>query len=388
MTAFEAKVEQKLAELVGVHKAFMDGVKSDMAKIQNQVDALDVRVQQKDIHMPASGYGFPGYTTPGEIFIKRTDDIELLKKTNRMRFGLDRLHPAFETKTLIDSAALGFSTPGILNAERILDGIVPLARRRLTVRDLLRTKPVTAGQVDWIQQLAFTNAASPQTEGSDKGESATTFQIASEVVRTLAHWIPVTKQALDDLPELRRIIDEVLIYGLKLIEEYELLWGDGTGQHLHGIGHQATAYAGTYAAANDTKLDVLRHAIAELEVAEEEATGIILNPKDVHDIDVLKTEDSGTANTGAYLIGNPLGGVLRVRTYWGRPVVSTTAITAGTFLVGNFANGVIGDRQGATIDVSDSHDDYFIRNKLALRVEERLSVVSLDSGRSMRYGSF
>ena len=118
-------------------------------------------------------------------------------------------------------------------------------------------------------------------------------------MRTIAHWLPVTRQAWDDLPELRRFIDENLIYGLKVIEENELLFGDGSGEHLHGVAHQATAYAGTYTAASDTKLDTLRHAIAELEVADEEATAMILNPKDVHDIDLIKTEEDGTANKGS-----------------------------------------------------------------------------------------
>ena len=82
-----------------------------------------------------------------------------------------------------------------------------------------------------------------------------------------------------------------------------------------------------------------------------------------------------------------MGGSLRVRAFWGRAVVSTNSMPVGQFLVGNFANCAIADRMGAVIDISPSHDDYFIKNKLAIRCEERISVVSLDSGRSLRYGS-
>ena len=354
----------KIQELINAQKSFVETGTKRFDAMQRQLDAIDAQRQRPTPGDYTGGGQFPNYQTPGEHFIKSAD-IELLKKTNRLNFRIEKgFHPAFETKTLIDSTALGYSTPGILGADRIQDSIVPLPRRRLTVRDLLRAKPVTGGQVDWIQELAFTNAASPQEEGESKGESANTFQIASEKVRTLAHWIPVSKQALDDLSELRRFIDENLIYGLKLIEENELLWGDGSGEHLHGLGHQATAYAGTYWVENDSKLDALRHAIAELEVADEECTAMILHPKDLHDIDCIKTlPNEYVPNTGSYVVGNPLGGLLRVRTLWGRPVVSTTAMVQGTFLMGNFANQIIGDRLPAVVEATDTHDDYWVKTR-------------------------
>ncbi len=386
--AFEQQLKEMLTnQVINPFQQFRTDAKEDIGRLKTRMDGLEGQLMRPDAGRKATEMTFPNYETPGARLIKQASEIDLFKKTGRVRFNLGQFHPDFSTKTLVDSASLGFATPGIINAERI-DGMMPLPRRRLVVRDLLRSKPVTAGQVDWIQGLTETNAASPQSEGNEKGESGATWQIASEKVRTLAHWLPVSRQAADDLPELRRWIDEVLMYGLKLIEEWELLFGDGTGEHLHGLTHQATAYAGTYLAANDKKLDTLRHAILELEAADEECTAFVINPRDLHDIDLIKTEDSGTANTGSYLVGNPLGGTLRVRTLWGRPTVSTNVMPVGKFLAGNFNNAVIGDRMGAVIDVSSEHSDYFVRNKLAVRAEERLSLVSLDSGRSMRYGSF
>lgn len=376
-TTFNSEVQRLHDEIVGV-----------VTGCRQQVDRLKAEFERPHPGMPGRKditMSYPDYQTPGARFTEKAD-IDLLKKTNRLRFQLDGgFWPKFESKTLIDSSALGFSTPGILSAERIT-GIVPLPRRRLTVRDLLRTKPITAGAVDWISELAFTNAASPQTEGSPKAESANTFAIKSEKTRTLAHWIPLSKQCVDDLPELRRFIDENLLYGLKLIEEWEILFGDGSGDHLHGLVHQAAAYAGTYSAAGDTKLDVLRHAILELEASDRQCSGFILNPKDAHDVDLIKTEEGGI-NKGSYLVGDPLGGNIQVKTLWNRAVVTTTAIPSGKFLAGNFANAIIGDRQGAVIDLSENYEDYFTRNLLCVRAEERICLAVLDSGTGWRYGS-
>jgi HK97 family phage major capsid protein len=319
--------------------------------------------------------GFTGYTTPGQQFIEKAD-FELLKKTGGVRLRLNQLHPAMEHKTLVDSAALGYASPGPLGSQRIEPSIIPLPRRRLVVRDLLRSKPITASQIDWIQELTLVSGASPQTEGSAKGESENTFQVASEKVRCIAAWQPVTRQAVDDLPELRRFIDESLIWQLKVEEEWNLLFGDGSGDFLHGIFHQAPSYAGAYAAGGDTVLDVLRHVILELAMKDEQTTGFILNPKDVHDAELVKTA-AGGAGTGSYIAGDPLGGVLQVRTLWGVPVVSSPVMPVGSFLAGQFSNAIIGDRMPVEIALSESHADYFTKNKLAIRCEERLSLAVL-----------
>ncbi len=329
------------------------------------------------------------YRTPGERIIGEKDLIETFAKTRRARFQLGSFFPVSEQKTLIDSSALGFSTPGVLGAERIDPAIVSLPRRRLTIRDILRSRPVTQAQADFIRELAYTNAASPQAEGNAKAESADTFVIASEKIRTIAHWIPLSKQVWDDLPELQRFINENLIYGLKLKEETEILNGDNLGDHLNGIATQATSYAGTYAAAGDTKLDKLRHIILELEAADEQCSAFVLNPKDVHDIDLIKNEQNGV-NTGTYVVGDPLstaGGTLRVKTLWNRPIISTNSMSSGRFLAGDFSKAIVLDRMDATVDVSEEHSTFFTENKIAVRAEERVAIAVLRVG-AFRYGSF
>ncbi len=80
--------------------------------------------------------------------------------------------------------------------------------QRLTIRDLLRTSPTTSNLVEYVKEISSTNAAAPQGKGSSpqvfenvaKAESALGFQLFSEAVVTLAHWIPASKQVLDDGP--------------------------------------------------------------------------------------------------------------------------------------------------------------------------------------------
>lgn len=356
------------------------------AELETKVAAMIRRIDEIDAMAKRPGNGsVERPKTIGELFAE-SEGFQQYKNRGWHKGGLqvkfdDRnFHGqvrnelgAFEEKTTIDSAALGRSTPGVLAYERV-GGIIPLAERRLTIRDLIPASPTTMTGVEYIQELAFTSAASPQAESSAKAESADTFQMGSAICRTIAHWLPVSRQALDDLAELRAFIDRKLMYGLKLKEETEIISGDGLGSHLSGLTTQATAYAGTYDVGGDTKLDRLRHAIMELEAADNYVDGIILNPVDYGKIELIKDETNG-ANTGNYVVGDPKGsGVVRVPTLWGRPCVLSNSLTAGKFLVGSFAQFArIYDRMDAIIDVSTEHSTYFTQNLVAVRAEERLA---------------
>ena len=303
----------------------------------------------------------------------------------RARVAVKRIIPAgMEFKTLIDSSAVGSSTPGILVPQRV-PGIVPAPRRDLRLRDLLAVRTTENNAVEYIKENAFTNNASPQTEGSAKEESALTFTIASAAVRTIAHWIPATRQVLDDFVELRRYLDDVMMYGLKLKEETEILSGDNLGDHLNGLTTQATAYAGTYNVAGDTQLDKLMHYITELKAANEAANFMVLNPVDLAKVQLLKTEEGG-ANKGMYLFGDAKGNSVEVPTVWGLPVVESNSIPSGKALVGDARQAAIFDRQEALIELSTEHSDYFTKNKVAIRVEERVTLAVYRPG-AFRYGS-
>jgi HK97 family phage major capsid protein len=222
----------------------------------------------------------------------------------------------------------------------------------------------------------FTNAASPVAETVSKEESTLTFMIDSVQTRSIAHWIPAARQVLEDMTGLQQAIDFELLNGLADIEDYEVLRGSGAGQHLKGIITAATtAYAGTYTAASDTYIDTVNHAIAELEDRNYAPDGLVMHPSDWRKIQVVKTNEGG-ANLGPYILGGPASSPRKQ--LWDLPIVTTPAMLAGKFLVGQFQGSVQGfDRMKAVIDVSTEHEDYFIRNMVAIRCEERIAIATM-----------
>lgn len=381
LAEYKSKTEAALAEIKG--KPVPDEVKALVDAAIRRADEVEALLKRS--HSSDNGGEIK---TPYELLME-SDSF----KANHGRpwargsvYGSISLKSLFahEQKTTITSAAVGSSTPGILVPERIAQIVKP-AMPRLRVRDLLQRLPTSNNAVEFPKENVFTNAASPVAETSAKPESALTFTIDSAIVRTIAHWIPASRQVLADWPLLRAYIDTRLIDGLKDAEDSELLAGDGTGQHLSGLTNEATAYDAGDDVASDTYLDKLNHAIGQVEDLNYEVDGIVLNPKDWRKIQLIKTEDGG-ANKGMYLMGGPQGAIAPM--VWNKPVATTTAMAAGTFLVGAFrGNAFVFDREDATVDISTEHSDYFVKNLVAIRAEERLTLAVLVAN-AFRYGSF
>lgn len=299
--------------------------------------------------------------TIGEQFIK-TDEW---KHMQLKRGGTARL----ELKTAIVNAT-GQNQP-LVPADR-LAGIITNPNRVFTIRDLIPVGRTSSNLIEYTKENVFTNNAggqyaSPAFENVTKNESGITFTLESEPVRTLAHWIPVSKQVLDDSPMLQSFIEGRLQYGLKLEEEDQLLNGDGTGSNLSGILDSGNFTAYTRAQTGDTYIDTLRRAITQAALSEYMADTIVINTADWEAIELTKSTD------GQYVWTNPAIG--NAPQLWGKRVVASNAITAGTFLVGAFAMGAqVWDRQQAAVLVSTENSDNFVKNMVTILAEERLAL--------------
>ncbi|MCD4638492.1 phage major capsid protein, partial [Proteus mirabilis] len=104
-------------------------------------------------------------------------------------------------------------------------------------------------------------------------------------------WIQASRQVMDDAVQLQSYVNNRLLYGLALVEEEQLLNGDGTADNLTGINHVATAYDTTLSATGDTHADLIAHAIYQVTESEFSASGIILNPRDWHAIALMKDKE-------------------------------------------------------------------------------------------------
>ena len=343
-------------------KSLSTETKSAIEKLAEKATALTDRCLELEQKMSARADDTDkSDETIGSMFIKSDE----WKSVQTRRGGSARI----ELKTAIVNAT-GQNQP-LVPADR-LSGIITNPNRVFTIRDLLPVGRTSSNLIEYTKENVFTNNAggqyaSPAFENVTKNESGITFTLESTPIRTLAHWIPVSKQVLDDSPMLQSFIEGRLSYGLKLFEENQLLNGNGTGSNLSGILKSGNFTAYTRAKTGDTKIDTLRRAITQAALSEYLADTIVINTADWEAIELTKATD------GQYVWTNPaLGNAPQL---WGKRVVATNAITAGTFLVGAFSMGAqVWDRQQASVTVSLENSDNFVKNMATILAEERLAL--------------
>ena len=274
-----------------------------------------------------------------------------------------------ELKTAIVNAT-GQNQP--LVADMRVPGIIANPNRVLTIRDVLPTGRTSSNLVQFTRENVFTNNAnaqysSPARENVTKPESGITFTLANAPVVTLAHFIPVSRQVLDDAPQLESYVNSRLTYGLKLEEEDQLLNGSGTSGNISGILTSGNFTAYNRAATGDTRLDTIRKAITQAALSEYTADTVVINPADWERMELTKASD------GQYIMANPMD--MAGPRIWGKRVVATNSIAAGTFLVGAMTMGAqIWDRMDAAVQISYEDGDNFKKNMATLLAEERLAL--------------
>lgn len=340
---------------------------ADFKGMQETLAELEKKAQR-----PGYGGEETEYKTAGELFAE-SEQLKQARAAGKYRTDLmpvKSFYGAAQRKaTLTSDPASGGA---LIQAQRFA-GLIAPPNRPMRIRDLFTVRPTTSNSIEYVEESGFTNAAAPVAEAPSsanaKPESALTFELKSANVKTIAHWIPASRQVLDDAGQLRAYIDGRLIYGLEVVEEAQLLYGNGTGANLQGIltHPDRQQYGWSDGEVGDNKVDAIRRAMTLVRLAEYPSTGIVLHPTDWEDIELLKGSD------GHYIWVNVTqGGESRL---WRAPVVDTTAIQAGQFAVGAFdLAAYLWDREQAGVRVSEDHADFFTRNMVAILAEERLAL--------------
>lgn len=269
---------------------------------------------------------------------------------------------------------------GVVEPQR-LPGIDVAPKQRLFIRDLIAPGKTTSPAIFWVQQTGFTNKASVVPENTTKPYSDIEFATKITPVTTIAHMFKSSKQILDDFAQLQSLVDAEMRYGLKFVEEQEILFGDGSGAHLHGIIPQASKYKPEFSVEKQSGIDDLRLAMLQAQLARLPATGHVL-----HFIDWAKIELTKDS-LGRYILANP--SALIGPTLWGLPVVATESTAfKGKFLTGAFNAGAqLFDREETNVVISTENTDDFEKNMISIRCEERLAL-AVKRPEAFVYGDF
>lgn len=335
--------------------------------IQTQKDELQKVIDQVQ-DLEQKGVKLRGQPGEGKSFIDMVKGDDSYK--DRQKSGLAQIEV---TKSdMASMKEMKVTSAGIV-VPNYDPTIQPGIRQELRIRDLLTSIPVSGQQYSYFKELLHTRGAAPVAEGALKPTSNVTFDTVTDRVKKIAVWMPVTDEALDDVPQLLGYIQELLRYDLKLEEEAQILKGDGTGENLNGLMTQATSYDTSLTKAGDTAIDVVRRAIYQARKQSKlSADGVVMTELDWMNIELQKDGEN------RYLFANLQGLVTPI--LWGRPVITSDSMdegdadTGGEFLVANFARAAILFDRMSFLFKMGLINDQFIKNERALLVEERLGL--------------
>jgi HK97 family phage major capsid protein len=348
---------QKGIDQTKAQKEIIDGALISMNEAKGRLDEIEQKLaRQGPTDEPEERKSI------GERFVE-SDSMKEFKEGG-FASGQRASHSMKATLTSATTDAAGSVGAGVSPTR--LQGIVALPQRKLTVRDLISPGRMDGSSIEYVKETGFVNNAAPVGEGNAKPSSDLKMTLVTTSAKVIAHWMKASRQILDDFSQLRSVIDERLLYGLKFVEDQQILLGDGTGQNLNGIVPQASAYAAPIAIPGATSIDMMRLAMLQAALALYPATGHVMNPIDWAWIEMQKDGE------GRYIIGNPQGSI--TPTLWGLPVVETMAMAQDKFLTGAFkAAAQLFDRWEARVEAGYVNDD-FIKNLVTLLGEERLAL--------------
>lgn len=234
----------------------------------------------------------------------------------------------------------------------------------LNIENLFSHAPI-ADNTFLYMPLTVTGNAGFIAEGSAKPE--TTFGVTAKTgqVKTIATWTKVSEQLFADKSQLINILDNNLTHTVDVAVQNQLISGDGTGENLSGIskvGNFTDYVTGSGTAANT--VDLLRNVAFKMRGANIDNLTILINWSDWSALLGLKS------TTNEYLINGILDPVKQ--TIYGIPVVLSSAVAAGKFVMGNFKmGGIVFDKTAMALEIDRTGDD-FTKNLITIRAERRL----------------
>jgi len=299
----------------------------------------------------------------GERFVESEEFKNIPAKApgHAMELNLDAIYgKGLGFKTLLDTAA-SWSIQNIRLPQVITPGAqVP------TVASLMPEGRTSGSAIAYMEETTTTNSAAETAESGVKPESAMAFTEKTSVVRKIATSLPVTDEALEDIPFIESYIDTRLRFFVQLREDSELLVGSGTAPNLRGFLN--VSGINTQARGTDASQDaIFKGAIAAQVASYFPSDAVVLHPNNWQTIRLMTTAD------GIYLFGPP--SQAGASTLWGLNTVVTTAMTANTALVGAFRAGAeVFRRSEMSLQVGWINAQ-FTANQRTILVEERLALV-------------
>ncbi len=357
--AIEAAIENKAS------KSDVDTMKAELeANITKQFVALQTVLKEQGVYMKklSKSEVADRELTIADKVVEHKDALKSLAK------GSSRENVRFTVSKAVGDMALSTNTTGQIPQADRNPIIGDVNERMVTLLDIVTTGSIGSNVKEWVYVSGEEGAAASTAEGAIKNQIDFDLVVGSNKVEKVTAYITATDEMLEDVEGVTSLIENKLTTKVRLALEQYVYDGDGISPNLEGIVTVAPVFAaGTFAGAvdNANNVDVLAVAQNQIELANcPMPTAIFMNPSDVTSLLLEKVSSTDKRYIERLQL---IAGTL---SFDGVPVVKSTMVPAGDFLMGDFTKANVDFKKGFTVEIGYNADN-FVKNFKTIRGEVR-----------------
>ncbi len=357
LTKMDGRVETATGKLKTEIEGLINDLKeasatSEVVKgLEDRVAEMEVKAAKasKSIEKSTKGLGWSEAVT--KALEENKEGLESLISGKR-----DSLK--FELKAVANISSGNISGGDVPQAERFA-GFDALPSRKVRLLSLMSSRSTSADKVEWVYQDAKEGSAGQTAEGATYNQIDFEWKVGNEEVKKTTAYIKVTDEMLAKGSIVSQEINNELLREVTKAVEKTAYDGDGTGTNLNGVVTQASAFSAATVGANTVdnanEVDVLTVAMAQIDIAQEgdaSANAIMMHPADIAKLKLEKLSATDKRYVGRLMAAGQnlsLDGV---------PIVPSTLIAKGDYLIGDFAFAELVQREGMAIEIGYEGTDF------------------------------
>ena len=381
-------IQEANAIVAGAKAAGRNMTADEASMVQGKIDevkALNIEIEQAEtsdqLASELAGFGTPAPEKSGDTYKAKSlgDHFIHTAQTKGLSLKSPGTIAASEIplfKAATDTHVVGGNTGayGPLVTEIDRNFVFP-KRETPVIADLMQSGTMSGNAITYPVYGALEGGVDMVGEGGQKPQ----LHVGDPTWRTdalseAAGWFKLTDDMAEDLAYVVSEINTTALYDLSMKEEAQLLNGSGTSPQLQGLLNRSGVQVYT-TAAGESDADAIFHAMTLVEQGSGfSADGIVINPIDYEKLRLSKDGNDqyygggffqGAYGNGAMMVNPPV---------WGRNTVVSSAVDAGTVLVGAFKTAKVFRKGGVRVESTNSHENDFTNDKITVRVRERLAL--------------
>jgi HK97 family phage major capsid protein len=294
---------------------------------------------------------------------KKADSLAKFKQGEGKGFAL-------EIKAVGNMGSTASLTGDYLVPATVVPGVLPKMYEEVHMRSLLPVGSTTSNTIRYIQDNGGEGGPAMVAEAGTKPQMDRDLEIKDAPVRKMATYFRVPEEMIEDIPYLSSFLSQVGIEEVNIVEDAQILYGDGTGQNLTGFDTAGTAFAaGTSVVATPNEFDVIGAAKKQLRVSKFGGSLVaLISPVDYYNLRYKRKDADGN-----YIFQSNQGVPLGINVD-GVQIIEHTAVTDGDFFVFSPRAAAIFDRAGTSVRFYDQDQDNAIKNLITIVIEKRLAL--------------